>query len=146
MPQYLYSAMDGNGREQKGKINADSEEAAAIELKSKGLFPTSIKPAVLTAKKKAANRTGKKKGGGSLMNVSLGAAVIKRKDLTVVTRQLAILLSAGLPLIRSLHTLEKQARNPAVKQVLSHILRIFGVPGAAIVGVLDRRFDVLLPA
>ena len=119
MPQYLYSAMDGNGREQKGKINADSEEAAAIELKSKGLFPTSIKPAVLTAKKKAANRTGKKKGGGSLMNVSLGAAVIKRKDLTVVTRQLAILLSAGLPLIRSLHTLEKQARNPAVKQVLS---------------------------
>ena len=35
MPQYLYSAMDGNGREQKGKINADSEEAAAIELKSK---------------------------------------------------------------------------------------------------------------
>ena len=51
MPQYLYSAMDGNGREQKGKINADSEEAAAIELKSKGLFPTSIKPAVLTAKR-----------------------------------------------------------------------------------------------
>ena len=118
MPQYLYSAMDGNGKEQKGKINADSEEMAAVELKSKGLFPTSIKPAVLTSKKKAANRTGKKKGGGSLMNVSLGAAVIKRKDLTVVTRQLAILLSAGLPLIRSLHTLEKQARNPAVKQVL----------------------------
>ena len=119
MPQYLYSAMDGNGKEQKGKINADSEEMAAVELKSKGLFPTSIKPAVLTSKKKAANRTGKKKGGGSLMNVSLGAAVIKRKDLTVVTRQLAILLSAGLPLIRSLHTLEKQARNPAVKQVVS---------------------------
>lgn len=50
--------------------------------------------------------------------MTIGAVKIKRKDLTVVTRQLAILLSAGLPLIRSLRTLEKQSKNAAVKQIL----------------------------
>ena len=45
MPQYLYTAMDGSGREQKGKLNAANEEAATLALKSKGLFPTSLKVA-----------------------------------------------------------------------------------------------------
>ena len=111
MPQYTYTAMDSRGKEQKGKIVADNEAAAVSELKQKGLFPTSVKAVV--ASKKA------KKAGGSGFNMALGPMVIKRKELTVLTRQLAILLSAGLPLIRSLRTLEKQAANPAVKVVLS---------------------------
>ncbi|MBQ9754935.1 MAG: type II secretion system F family protein [Lentisphaeria bacterium] len=110
MPQYVYTAMDSKGKEQKGKIISDSEAAAVAELKQKGLFPTSVKAVV--ASKKA------KKAGGSGFNMALGPMVIKRKELTVLTRQLAILLSAGLPLIRSLRTLEKQAANPAVKIVL----------------------------
>ena len=52
------------------------------------------------------------------MNISLGPMVIKTKDLTVVTRQMAILLEAGLPLIRSLKTLSRQSKNPAIKKTL----------------------------
>lgn len=74
------------------------------------MFPTSIKAAA------AAVTTKKKKGGG--FNVALGPVVVKKKDLTVFTRQLAILLDAGLPLIRSLRTLEKQSKNPALKIVV----------------------------
>ena len=119
MPQYIYTAMDGNGKEQKGKLNAASEEAAAEELKKKGWFPTMLRPVGAAAKAaKAAKKPGEKKKSGG-MNLSLGAAVIKRKDLTIVTRQLAILLSAGLPLIRSLRTLERQAKNVSVRQVLT---------------------------
>ena len=113
MPIYNYTAMDAKGREQKGKINAPNEEAVANELRRKGMFPTSIRAAVKTKSAK------KKSGGASSMNISLGSGNIKRKDLTVFTRQLAILLGAGLPLIRSLHTLKDQAKNPAVKSVLS---------------------------
>ena len=109
MPQYMYVAMDSKGKEQKGRIVADSEAAAVAELKQKGMFPTSVKAVVATKKAKKA---------GSGFNVALGPMVIKRKELTVLTRQLAILLSAGLPLIRSLRTLERQAANPAVKVVL----------------------------
>ena len=113
MPQYLYTAMDAKGREQKGKINAPTEEAVAVELRRKGMFPTSIRTAAKT-------KTAKKKsgGGGGSINLAFGVGNIKRKDLTVFTRQLAILLGAGLPLIRSLHTLEVQAKAPAVRVVL----------------------------
>ena len=106
----MYTAMDSMGKEQKGRIVADSENAAMAELKQKGMFPMSVKAVVATKKAK--------KTAGSGFNMALGPMVIKRKELTVLTRQLAILLSAGLPLIRSLRTLEKQAANPAVKVVL----------------------------
>ena len=113
MPVYNYTAMDAKGREQKGKINAPNEEAVANELRRKGMFPTSIR---MAAKSKTATK--KKSGGGSGLNINLGPMVIKRKELTVLTRQLAILLGAGLPLIRSLRTLERQAKSPAVRVVL----------------------------
>ncbi len=114
MPQFDYTALDSKGKAQKGRIEATSIEAATSSLKSKGLFPTSVKPSV--AGQKGNTRTGKKKPGG--LNMNLGPIVIKRKELTIVTRQLAILLDAGLPLIRSLRTLERQAKNPSVKIVL----------------------------
>ena len=115
MPQFLYTAMDGSGKERKGKINAASEEAASAELRKKNLFVTSLRVAVDVKKNRA---KAKRSGGGGGFNINLGPVVIKRKELTIVTRQLAILLEAGLPLIRSLRTLEKQSKNPAVKSVL----------------------------
>ena len=139
MPQFTYIAMDARGREQKGKMNAASEEAVANELKRKGLFPTSIRAAVA----KSAAKKAKKSGGG--FNINLGPTVIKRKELTVVTRQLAILLSAGLPLIRSLHTLERQAKNPAVKAVLAQTAETVegGATFAEALGQNPKSFDKL---
>ena len=121
MPLYQYTAMDSNGKEQKGKKEAGSEGEVATFLKNQGLFPTSINSAT-----NGGGGTGGKgggggkggKGGGFNMNISLGPMVIKTKDLTVVTRQMAILLEAGLPLIRSLKTLSRQSKNPAIKKTL----------------------------
>ena len=113
MPQYIYTAVNASGKEQKGKIVAASAEEATEALKKQQLFITSLKDA--DAKK----RTAAKKGGkGGLNNISLGTPVIKKKELVVLTRQLATLLDAGLPLIRSLRTLERQAKNPLVQKVL----------------------------
>lgn len=137
MPQFIYTAMDAAGKEQKGKINAATEEAAKAELKGKKLYVTSIRVQV-EAKKSSA----KKKGG---LNVNLGPMVINRKDLTVVTRQLAILLGAGLPLIRSLRTLEKQAQNPAVQGVLGKTCEIVegGATFAEALSQSPKSFDKL---
>ena len=137
MPQFIYTAMDASGKEQKGKINAATEEAAKAELKGKKLYVTSIRVQV-EAKKSSA----KKKGG---LNVNLGPMVINRKDLTVVTRQLAILLGAGLPLIRSLRTLEKQAQNPAVQGVLGKTCEIVegGATFAEALSQSPKSFDKL---
>jgi type IV pilus assembly protein PilC len=119
MAQYQYTAMDASGKEKKGKIEAPSENAAASALKKQGLFPTSIKSEKGGGRAgKNVGASGKKKGGGFNMNMTIGAAKIKRKDLTIMTRQLAILLDAGLPLIRSLRTLERQSKDQGLKVIL----------------------------
>ena len=140
MPQYMYTAMDSRGKERKGKINAASEEAAAAELRSKNLYATSIRVAVDVKKTQTARAK-----SGSGFNLNLGPMVINRKDLTIVTRQLAILLSAGLPLIRSLRTLEKQAKNPAVRGVLSKTSDIVegGATFAEALSQSPKSFDKL---
>ncbi|OGV34992.1 MAG: pilus assembly protein PilC [Lentisphaerae bacterium GWF2_45_14] len=118
MPLFQYTAMDSVGKEKKGKMEASSEDAVAASLKEQGMFPTSIKATKGAAKKESGPaKDGKKKGMS--MSLNFGPMVIKVKDLTVLTRQLAILLDAGLPLIRSLRTLEKQSRNPAIKKTLN---------------------------
>ena len=45
MPMYTYAAMDGQGKEQKGRIEAGNENEAASKLKEQGLFPTNISEA-----------------------------------------------------------------------------------------------------
>ena len=142
MPQFLYTAMDGSGKERKGKINAASEEAASAELRKKNLFVTSLRVAVDVKKNRA---KAKRSGGGGGFNINLGPVVIKRKELTIVTRQLAILLEAGLPLIRSLRTLEKQSKNPAVKSVLGKTSDIVegGATFAEALSQSPKSFDKL---
>ncbi len=119
MPIFQYTAMDASGKEQKGQHEAASEEAVASFLKEQGMFPTSIKPLAKAAKAK--KEKAKAPGAAKGLNINLGPTVMKGKDLTVFTRQLAILLDAGLPLIRSLKTLERQAKNPAVKTILGKV-------------------------
>jgi len=114
MPQFTYVAVDEKtGKEVKGKLDAANEAAAAAELRKQGLFATKIKDAA----------TAKKKGGGLNINLdfSFGPAVIKRKQLLVITRQLATLLEAGLPLIRSLRTLERQSKDKMAQKVLKGV-------------------------
>lgn len=121
MPLYQYTAMDAAGKEKKGRKEASSEDEVKGFLKEQGMFPTNI--SLATAKK---GGEAKKAGGGEakkggLMSINIGSTKIKRKELTTFTRQLAILLDAGLPLIRSLRTLERQSKNPALKTILNKV-------------------------
>ena len=120
MPLYQYTAMDAAGKETKGVKDAPNENAVSKFLKEQGMFPTSIKVATATASKAVGGGTEKKK---SILNleINIGPLKIGPKDLTVLTRQLSILLEAGLPLVRSLRTLERQAKNPAVRKILGKV-------------------------
>ena len=131
MPVYQYSAMDSSGMEQKGTKEAANEAELTAFLKEQGMFPTSIKLARggSSAKKSSGSAGAKKQASKMNFNIALGPMVIKTKQLTIVTRQLAILLNAGLPLIRSLRTLERQSTDPAIKKVLGDVAN--GVEGGA---------------
>ena len=117
MATYVYTAVDGNGKELKGKIQATTEDMAALELRKKGLFPTMVRSEI---KDKIAKRK-KNKTAAEMKGFSIGGGKIRKKDLMVVTRQLATLLEAGLPLIRSLRTLERQTKKIGIKKVLGKV-------------------------
>jgi type IV pilus assembly protein PilC len=128
MAIFQYTAMDSAGKEKKGKMEAEDEQAVGAALKEQGMFPTSIKEAKASGGGKKSSPSAKGGGGGAkkggsmfskLNDIQLGSPTIKKKDLTVMTRQLAILLDAGLPLVRALKTLEGQSKNPAMKKVLN---------------------------
>ncbi|MBR3708186.1 MAG: type II secretion system F family protein [Lentisphaeria bacterium] len=121
MPLYQYTAMDATGKETKGFKDAPNEMAVAKFLKDQGMHPTGIKPATGAAAKKATGGGNEQKKSLLSMEINIGPQKIAGKDLTILTRQLAILLEAGLPLVRALRTLEKQAKNPAVRKILGKI-------------------------
>ena len=115
MAKFQYVAMDTGGKEKKGIIEAETEQDAVNALKQQQLFPTSI----IAAKTTNPNQTSAKGGKG----MGFGMPKIPRKDLTTMTRQLATLLEAGLPLVRAMRTLQRQARgnSPQLFKVLGDL-------------------------
>ena len=114
MPLYDYKALESKGKKKikiRGTMDAPNPEFVKERLLEQNLVLIELKP---SKKKSVAEGNSKKKAG----EITLGAAKIAAKDLTVVTRQLAILLQAGLPLIRALRTLERQAKNPGTRKAL----------------------------
>ena len=115
MAQFQYTAMDSRGKESKGTIDANSEQEAVDQLKGQGLFPTDI---TQIGGGSGAKKKKKKKMG----QITLGTPKISKKALTTFTRQLATLLDAGLPLVRGLRTLERQAkRDIGLQTVLNDV-------------------------
>lgn len=117
MAKFQYTAVDGNGKERKGVIEAADDKEATTLLKQQGLFPTGVVSAGGAQKKSGAGQAAGAKGGAGFR---FGAPKIANKDLCTMTRQLATLLEAGLPLVRALRTLQRQAKGskPALFTVM----------------------------
>jgi type IV pilus assembly protein PilC len=125
MPKYTYVALDARGAETKGEIDADNQTSALSRIREKGLFPTSVAEASATAPRAGKTSKSKGKSSSSGLKKELKLPVlftkVKTKELMVFTRQLATLVDAGLPLVRSLQVLEKQEKNPGLKKALAEM-------------------------
>lgn len=116
MPTFTYSAVDAKGQHQSGMVEASNANEASAQIKQLGFYPTSV---VETARGAVPTQAGipgmpqaaKKKG-------FFAPTKVKSKVLMVFTRQLATLIGAGLPLLRSLRTLLKQEKNPVLKEAM----------------------------
>jgi len=113
MPDYKYTAIDRTGAQTSGRIDAADDAQARQKLMAKGLMVTTL-AAEAGAAKAAAPAAPAKPG------FSFGSKVTQN-DVTVMTRQLATLIVAGLPLLRALELITKQERNPAFKAVLGSV-------------------------
>jgi len=114
MPHFTYTAVDAQGKTHQGTVEANSAADAAVAIKKQGRFPTNLAETSATS--------GKGKGKGFSLSLSLGRGTsgkVPAKVLTVFTRQLSTLISAGLPLLRSLRTLSKQEKNANLKKIMA---------------------------
>jgi type IV pilus assembly protein PilC len=116
MPLFAYSAVDAQGKTHQGTLEANNASDAAAAVKKKGQFPTNISETTAEASGK-----GKKKGFSLSFSMGGGGGTgkVPAKVLTIFTRQLSTLISAGLPLLRSLRTLGKQEKNPNLKKIMT---------------------------
>ncbi|CZG03995.1 TPA: type II secretion system protein GspF [Legionella pneumophila subsp. pneumophila] len=115
MGAYQYQALKVNGSISKGVIEADSERHARQLLREQGLIPTQVQ--TLT-QQRAASSKGK----------------VSAADLALLTRQLATLLAAGIPVEESLRGVSEQTEKDKVRELIigvrSKVLEGYGLAQA----------------
>ena len=99
MPLYEYRGLDRSGKSIKGSIDAESERSARLRLKKDGIYLQSLKN---RQKANAAKKPG---------SVSIQSKVTV-EDMSLMTRQLATLLKANVPLVECLTAVADQIENP----------------------------------
>ena len=114
MPMFLYDALDAQGHEENGQIEALCSKEAISKIRNKGLFPTKVKVQNIAQKTRIRNPvvvSAKRPGV---------AGKVKVKAVTEFARQMSTLQDAGLAILRSLRILEKQQKG-TFKRVLGYV-------------------------
>lgn len=131
MANFKYTAIDKEGKRVTGTLDASSETAASQSLQRRDLRPVSLESA---------------RSGGIMDILHLGAKnqKVKLKDLVIFTRQLATMIDAGVPLLRSLAALQAQTENPAFQKHIAEIAKeVEG--GTSFADALDKHRSVFSP-
>ncbi len=105
MPAFSFQATNTEGASVKGTVEAVNRETAVGDLTNKGLSTTQITLVTSSKKSKLFNKK------------------VKLQDLVLFTRQMSTMVSAGVPLMRALSTLQTQAESPVLKAVIADIVK-----------------------
>jgi type IV pilus assembly protein PilC len=108
MPEYKFTARQQSGQMQKGTLTAHDRPAAIAALRAKQLTPIVIKES--------------KTNTGLSMNITLpGLDGVKTKDLVIFTREFSTMISAGVPILRSLNILKEQSESYVLRKALEEV-------------------------
>lgn len=109
MAVFRYEGIDKKGKKVTGVIDAENERAARSKLRRQNVYPTVVK----------ADGAGGAGGGDSKFGGFFSR--IKPRDISIMTRQLAALLRAGMPLVEALEALGEQMEQPKLKAALTSV-------------------------
>ena len=118
MPVYEYVGVSASGKKAKGVFDADTPRALRDGLRAQGIFVTEF---VEGGKAKGAKQALSRNKQGDIEISIPGQKGYNLRDVAVMTRQLATLQKAGIPLIECLNALVEQTEKPALKQVISDV-------------------------
>lgn len=103
MPIFAYKAKDGPVKTIEGEVQAESRTAALDRIDEMGYSPVWVREMPPKGKGRALRRR------------------ISTRDITVFTRQLASLTKSGVPILRSLRTIESQSENSRLQRIVAEI-------------------------
>jgi type IV pilus assembly protein PilC len=106
MPVFAYRGRDQTGRLIEGALEADSERAVVAQLRERGYVPTMLR-----------EQTGSPSVGSQVRQL----VSVPRRDLVLFTRQLATMISAGLPLLSGLEVTGRQTGSPRLREVIEGV-------------------------
>ena len=109
MASFRYEALDAKGSTQNGLIEADHLKAARAMLRERGLVPLQVTPSMQAS------------GQDKSEELQIKGRAFKGANLSLWTRQLAGLVSAGLPLERALSALMEEAETDNQRTVVSQL-------------------------
>ncbi len=137
MGAFAYTALDAAGKSRSGVLEGDTARHVRAQLRERQLLPVSVNEV-------AAQESRQQRG-------SQGLTVFKRvstADLALLTRQLATLVRAGLPLEEGLGAVAQQTERPRVQSILLGVrARVMeGHPLAAGLGDFPRVFPEIYRA
>jgi type IV pilus assembly protein PilC len=104
MSTFAFRAIDVSGREAKGTLDAESKQQVVDQLKQRGLIVLDI---------------GEKSGSKEIKLP--GSDKVKTADITVMTRQLATMVSSGMTILKALYVLEDQTESKGLKDTLTKV-------------------------
>jgi general secretion pathway protein F len=114
MAVYEYKAINkATGKGSKGVIDAESPAQARQKLRDQDLFPTDIV--------ESANMASARSGGNGKPVHKGGGGRVSSRDLAMLTRQFAVLLRAGMPLVDALSAMQEQTSKPRLQSALYDI-------------------------
>jgi len=112
MPAYTFEALDAQGETRRGVIDADTAKAARGMLRAQALVPLQVAPVHTGA------GAGDAAAGGWFQRL-LTRPVFSGTGLAVWTRQIAGLVSSGLPLERALTALTEESENERERNIVA---------------------------
>jgi type IV pilus assembly protein PilC len=105
MATFAFKAVDLSGIPQTGMIDGADKKTVTSELKAKGLKVMALE----------------EKKSGLQMDLRFAPKRVKAGDLTVMSRQLATMISSGMTLLRAFYVLEEQVENQLLRETVSAV-------------------------
>lgn len=106
MPAYQYAALDANGKQKKGIMEGDSARQIRQQLREQQLTPIQVDPVQDQSKQQ---------------KFSLFQKTLSAYDLALMTRQLAVLIAASIPLEEALRAVGRQSEKRHVQSLLMSV-------------------------
>ena len=105
MKTYKYTARSSYGATVEGVVEANTREEAIIQLKDDGYIVASIEAT----------------GSEHDIDLRIGSKKTKDKTIAVMCNQFAIILEAGLPIVRTLELISGQTEDKTLKEILTNV-------------------------